>query len=120
VHISSGATAYQTQLLDRTTGLSTTDSTWTFDVGDWTSDGVPDLFAIRMSGSGCCTEVHIWSGSNQFQGSPVLDVATMFPWTNATYWSFATSDYDANGIVDLYVIKKQGANSKTELHVLAG
>jgi hypothetical protein len=62
IHILSGASNFQSFILQTGTALHETDNTFEFAVGDWNQDGRPDLFAIKKSNTGSkSTEVHIIS-----------------------------------------------------------
>jgi subtilisin-like proprotein convertase family protein len=68
VHVLSGADEFQSFSNHIATVLHQTDDTWAFAVADWDGDTVPDVVGIKKSltGSGS-TEVHVLSGTNQFQ-----------------------------------------------------
>jgi hypothetical protein len=119
VHILSGESNFQSFILHAATILHTTNFNYTFEAGDYNNNGIPDLFVIRMAGSGTGkTEVHVLSGANNFQ-SWLLHVATILHETDSTYWAFGVAHWDGDRAVDVFVIRKQGWSS-TEVHVLGG
>ncbi|KAK3686690.1 hypothetical protein LTR37_019570 [Vermiconidia calcicola] len=63
IHILSGATRFQTFLLQTDTALHKTDGTFDFAMADWDRTGPPDLVAIKKTGTGTnSTEVHVLAG----------------------------------------------------------
>lgn len=121
VHVLDGATRYRSFLLQTSTLLtnSGSDLSWKFEVGDYNGDGRSDLYGIRRNGSSGRTEVHVLDGANRFQRF-LLQRSTLLASTgNNDGWDFKLGDYDGDGQLDLYVIKK-GGTSATELHVLNG
>ena len=65
------------------------------------------------------TEVHILSGSNNFQ-SWLLQTGTILHETGGN-WTFRVSNYSGKGNKDLYCIAKNNTGSKTtEVHILNG
>lgn len=121
VHILNGASNFSSYLLQTTTLLHSTgsDNRWQFDLGHYNGDGRPDLFAIkRMAGSGK-TEVHVLNGTN-FK-SYLLQTATALGTTGSDLgWKFEVGDYNRDGKLDLYGIKRNGGSGRTEVHVLNG
>lgn len=68
VHVMSGASTYQTFILQMGSGLGETSSESDFVLGDYDRDGKPDLINVKktQTGSGH-TEVHILSGASNYQ-----------------------------------------------------
>ncbi len=68
VHILSRASSYQGFTLHIATPLgATSDSQFSYTLGDHDNDGIPDLYAVLMNGSGSGqTEVHIISGGSNY------------------------------------------------------
>ncbi|CAI7640315.1 unnamed protein product [Penicillium manginii] len=120
VHILSGASNFQSFILQTGTALHETDDTFEFAVGDWNGDGRPDLFAIKKSNTGSkSTEVHILSGDSNFQ-SFILQTGTALHETDDTF-EFAIGDWNGDGRPDLFAVKKSNTDSKsTEVHILSG
>ncbi|KAJ5500051.1 hypothetical protein N7453_009102 [Penicillium expansum] len=120
VHILSGASNFQTFILQTGTPLHETDDTFSFAVGDWNQDGRPDLFAIKKSNTGTkSTEVHILSGASNFQ-TFILQTGTPLHETDDTF-NFAVGDWNQDGRLDLFAIKKSNTGTKsTEVHILSG
>jgi hypothetical protein len=116
VHIASGASNYQTRILDTgTTFTPETDGVWL--MADYDQDGVPDLVFIKTSNTATGTvEVHIASGKSVYQTS-LLDTGTAFaPETDGT-WLMA--DFDRDGIPDLIFIKTSNTGT-VEVHIASG
>lgn len=120
VHILSGASSFQTPLVQIGTALQQTYGDWEFDIGDWDRDGIPDLIGIakRNTGSGR-TEVHVLSGRSTFQ-TFIVHQASVFGQADAS-WAFKMADWNRDGTLDLVGLKKYatGSNS-TEIHVASG
>lgn len=124
VHVLSGATGFQTWLLNVATPLPEvgSDGGWMFLLGDYNRDGKKDLYAIaRARPASTHTEVHVLGGANGFQ-SYLANIATPLPKTGTDVsWMFVLGDYNGDGAQDLYSILKTGTGSgKTEVHVLNG
>ena len=120
VHILSGKKNFQSWLLHTGTILHETDDNWDFCLGDYNNNGQLDLYAIgkRCTGSKS-TEVHILSGSNNFQ-SWLLHTGTILHETGGN-WEFGVSNYSGKGNKDLYCVAKNCTGSKTtEVHILNG
>jgi hypothetical protein len=68
VHILSRVSGYQNFSLHIATPLGpTTDSQFVYTLGDHDNDGIPDLYAVLMNGSGSGqTEVHVISGASNY------------------------------------------------------
>ena len=120
VHILSGKNNFQSWLLHTGTILHETGDNWEFCLGDYNHDGNLDLYAINKSQTGSkSTEVHILSGSNNFQ-SWLLHTGTILHETGNN-WTFGVSNYAGQGNKDLYAINKSQTGSKsTEVHILSG
>ncbi|AGK95749.1 NlpC/P60 family protein [Clostridium pasteurianum] len=116
VHILDGRTNFQTFLLHAAIPIERNNNNYDFELGDYNHDGKLDLYCIKRQGA-TSTEVHILNGSNNYQ-SFLLHTATALVKTD-TNWDFGVNDYNNDGTLDLYIIKKQGASS-TEVHILNG
>lgn len=114
LHVLDAANNYQSFLLHLRLPIEETDSNVSFRVGDYNGDGVNDLFCIKKKVSGR-TEVHVMDGSNNFS-SFLLQTRLPIEETDETV-DFQLGDYNKDGKVDLYVIKKNVVG-KTEVHVL--
>lgn len=75
VHVLNGASGFQDYLANIATGLATTGSggNWVFGVGDYNSDGKPDVYAFRKQSAHA--EVHVLDGANGFNTS-LLQIVT--------------------------------------------
>jgi hypothetical protein len=119
VHILSGASNFQTWLVNTGTALGTTTQFFAFDAADHNRDGVPDLVVIKMQGGSGKTEVHILSGTT-FQAW-LVQTATPQLQTDPTNWAFPVADWGLDGVPDLIILRRQGSGSgSTEVHILAG
>ncbi len=102
------------------TGLHETDENWEFLLGDYNNNGILDLYCIKKKNTGSnSTEVHILDGSTNFK-TFLFQTGTPLHETEEN-WKFLLGDYNQNGKLDLYCIKKcnTGSNS-TEVHILNG
>ena len=118
VHVASGASYYQTRTLETgTTFAPETDGTWL--LGDFEHSGKPDLVFIKTSNTGTGkVEVHVASGSSNYQ-TRILETGTTFaPETDGT-WLLA--DFQHSGKPDLVFIKTSNTGTgKVEVHVASG
>lgn len=91
-----------------------------FTLTDWNGDGTLDLVAIkRRHTESHSTEVHIFSGSSQFQRM-MLQTGTILEETDET-WSFGMGRWSGGDKPDLFAIKKSDTGTmSTEVHVLSG
>ena len=120
VHILNGNDNFQSYLLKTGTALQETDENWEFLVGDYNNNKILDLFCIKKKNTGSnTTEVHILDGSTNFKTFH-LQIKTPLHETEDNF-QFLLGDYNNNGKLDLYCIKKSntGTNS-TEVHILNG
>ena len=118
IYIMDRSTSYQSYLASIATTLGATNSNWSFDLADRNGDGVLDLFCINRVGGSNKTDVHILNGANGFQ-SFLANIATVLGATDST-WDFEVSDYNDDGIVDIFCIDRIGGSGKTDVHVLNG
>ena len=120
VHILNGENNYQNYLFQTQTALHETDGNWQFCLGDYNHDGCLDLYCIFKRNTGShTTEVHILSGKSNFQNY-LIQTKTILPETDET-WKFSLGDFNGDGSLDLYCIKKRNTGSnKTEVHILSG
>lgn len=122
VHVLDEGTAYKTYSLHAATMLANTGTArdWEFRTGDYNGDGRVDLYAIKKNGNSNFTEIHVLNGANKFQ-SYLLQVATPLGRTGSDgKWDFQLGDYNGDGRLDVYAIKRIGGGGKTEVHVLDG
>ena len=120
VHILDGSTHFKSFLFQIGTPLKETGDNWQFLLGDYNQNGKLDLYCIKKNDTGTnSTEVHILDGNDNFQ-SFHLEIKTALHETGDNF-QFLLGDYNQNGILDLYCIKKYntGSNS-TEVHILNG
>jgi hypothetical protein len=118
VHVASGASHYQTRILEvGTTFAPETDGTWL--MADYDRDGIPDLVFIKTSNTGTgMVEIHIASGASNYQ-TRILEVATTFAPENDGTWCM--SDYNRDGIPDIVFVKTSNTGTGTvEVHVASG
>jgi RHS repeat-associated protein len=124
VSVLNGADNFQTFLAQTATvfGATDADDIWSFAVGDYNSDGTPDIYLIKKASTGTGkTEVHVLNGANNFQ-SYLLQIGSVLGPTGAdSTWVFALGHYNLDGKPDLYAIKRaQNTSGKTEVSVLNG
>ncbi len=120
VHILDGSNDYQSFLLQTGTPFYETGKNCSFLLGDYNKNGILDLYCIKKNKTGTnSTEVHILDGSNNFQ-SFLLQTGTCLHETGNNF-EFGLGDFNNNGILDLYCIKKYDTgNNNTEIHILNG
>ena len=122
IHVLNGATGFQTFLTQQASvlGSTGTDDAWEFMLGDANGDNKLDIYAVKKQGSSGRTELHVLNGANGFQGY-LMNIATGLGATGSTnLWNFRLGDFDRDGILDLYCIKRVGDSQRTEIHILSG
>ncbi len=115
-----GGSRFQRVLLNTGTVLNETGNNFEFCAADYNGDGYTDLWAIKKSNTGTnSTEIHILNGKNNFQdfllqtGSILHEVVSDF--------EFEVGDYNKDGKMDLWAIKKKATESNTvEINILSG
>lgn len=120
VHVLNGQVSYADFLEHMETALGNTDYNWDFKLGDYNNDSHQDLFAIYRNGASGETELQVLDGANKFQNILLSTTIDIGHTTDRTKYDFEIGDYNSDGKVDLYMIVKEGANRKTEVHVLDG
>lgn len=120
VHIMDAANNYQSWVAQTATVLHETDNTWDFVAGDYNRDGVTDILGIKKSGTGSGkTEIHIMNGATNYT-TWMLQTGTALEQTGDNF-NFLVGDYNRDGTLDLFCIKKSDTGSRTtEVHVLDG
>ena len=120
VHILDGSNNYQSFLLQTGIPFHETEENCSFLLGDYNKNGKLDLYCIKKNKTGTnSTEVHILDGSNNYQ-SFLLQTGTCLHETGNNF-EFGLGDYNNNGTLDLYCIKKYDTgNNNTEIHILNG
>ena len=120
VHILNGNDNFQSYLLQTGTALHETGNNWEFLLGDYNQNGKLDLYCIKKSNTGTnSTEVRVLNGEDNFK-SFLLDTGTALPEVGDCY-DFKLEDYNNNGRLDLYCIKKFGNESNsTEINIISG
>lgn len=112
VHILSGASSYAEFILHNGTALEQTDKSTEFAVGDYDSDGHPDIYAIKKYGAGAAkTELNILGGEMNYSQF-ILNTGTSLAAADDSF-TFGIGDYNGDGKPDLYAIKKYNTASKT-------
>ncbi|MFZ2452530.1 MAG: VCBS repeat-containing protein [Methylovulum miyakonense] len=114
------AANFQNYILQTGTALHETDDSFTFALGNWNSNGRPDLFIIKKSNTGTgSTEVSILSGDSNYQHY-LLQTGTALHQTDHSF-EFAVADWNKDGWQDLVIIKKSNTGTgSTEVSVLSG
>ena len=102
------------------TALEETGDNWEFLLGDYNKNGTLDLYCIKKSNTGTnSTEVRVLNGEDNFK-SFLLDTGTALPEVGDCY-VFQLEDYNNDGKLDLYCIKKFGNESNsTEINIISG
>jgi hypothetical protein len=120
VHIMDAASNYGTWVVQTATALHQTDNTWDFVAGDYNRDGVTDLIGLKKSATGSkSTEIHIMNGATNYK-TWLKQTGTALEQTGDNF-DFQAGDYNRDGVLDLFCIKKSETGSKsTEIHVLDG
>lgn len=122
VHTLAGYANFQSYTRHLATALGRTgsDASWVFQFGNYNSDNVPDLYAIKKTGASGKLEVHVLNGADGFK-TYLLHIATAQGAPGAGLrWEFKIGDYNNDGRPDLYAIDKSGASGKVDVHVLNG
>ncbi len=120
LHVLDGKSNFQEFLLHAGTKLEEAEERFDFCLGDYNGDGTLDLYAIKKSATGSkSTELHVLDGKSNFQEF-LLHAGTKLEEAGECF-DFCLGDYNGDGTLDLYGIKKKstGSNS-TEVHVLDG
>ncbi|KAH8647919.1 hypothetical protein BX600DRAFT_443257 [Xylariales sp. PMI_506] len=119
VHVLSGASNFQTFILQSKTTLHETGDSFEFLMGPRRGNQPPDLIAVSKSNTGShASEVHILSGAKNYQEFTV-QTASALPETDGTF-QFALTDWNRDGSSDLVAIKKSNTGSRsTEVHILS-
>ncbi len=104
------------------TGLHQTDENWEFLLGDYNNNGILDLYCINKKNTKSnTTEVHILDGSTNFQTFLLPNKIETALHETGDDWQFLLGDYNKNGTLDLYCIKKNCIKKKyTEVYILDG
>jgi lysozyme len=91
VHALSRASGYQAFSIHTTTPLGyTSDAQFAYTLGDHDNDGIPDIYAVAMNGTGTGqTEIHVLSGASNYN-SWIEHTPTGLAPTNPTSWEFST------------------------------
>ncbi len=105
-----------------TTALSDTgaEGDWSFRAVDWNEDGEVDILGIRKAGGASGkTEVHILNGATGYKDYLLHAATPLEEAGRGGVWAFELGDYNNDGTLDLYAIKKV-TTTKTEVHILDG
>ena len=111
VHILSGASNYQSFLLQTGTILHETDYNWEFGVSNYLGKGKKDLYCVNKGNDrDNCSEIHILNGSQNYQSWAIQSITKM----HETDEKFEFYPVDRQ----LFVISREGASNSTELHAI--
>lgn len=122
IHVLNGSGGFKKYLLHSASSFPAAGNNdgWKFELGNYNSDNILDLYAVKKVGGSGRTEVHVLNGNGGFK-SFLLQKATILPTTGTdNSWDFKLADYDQDGVLDLFAIKKNGSSGRTEVHVLNG
>ena len=114
--------SYQRFIVQMATPLvQSEDANGSFMLSDLDRDGIPDLYFIkRKSTASNSIEVHVLSGKSNYKQF-LMQEPTPIPQADNANGDFMLSDFDKDGLPDLYFIKRRNTNSGTvEVHVLSG
>lgn len=117
LHVLNGKDNFQSFLLHKSIPLDITDDNFDFQLGDYTHDGVPDLFCINLNGTNS-TEVHVLDGKSDYQTFSAHE-ETALKILPGEDWEFGVGDYNNDNTADLYYMKKNAENT-TEIYILDG
>jgi peptidyl-Asp metalloendopeptidase len=94
VHILSGASNYQSFILNRRTALgpSGTDYTWNFKLGDYDRDGVSDVYSILRQGSSGKIEIHVLDGKTSYTTFSLHRATALPSVPSSNLWEFEILD----------------------------
>ncbi len=120
VHVLSGASNYQSFVLQTATTLHEVGENVEMKLTDWDGDGRSDLVAVIKTNTGTAsTEVHIMSQKSNYQ-SFIVQTGSALHVTDSS-WEFGFGDWNRDGRPDLFGLKKDGTGTgMTEVHVLNG
>lgn len=121
VHVLSGS-SYNTFSLHAATpyGVTGSNNRWIFRLGDYNKDGKPDLYLIDKAASGGKVVVYILSGATSFQTELLARTTITNALSVGTEWVVDVGDFNADGTPDIFLIGKNGAGGRTEVHILDG
>ncbi len=118
-----GANNFQSFLINDSQtilGQTGTDARWFFLAGDYNNDQKTDLYAIDRGSSGY-TKVYVLNGTNNFTSYLLQKTTTLSVPGTTPSTMFTLDDYNVDGKLDLYSIKKIGtASGKAEVTILNG
>src|SRR5262249_38697526 len=123
VHVLNGANSYQSFLLQTGTAITEADTAnFTFAVGDFNRDGVPDVFGFKRTNTGTGSlEVHVLDGANLYQVFSLHTGTSISQADAATNFSFALGDFNQDTIPDVIGTKFSNTGTGTlEIHILNG
>lgn len=89
-HILSGASSFQSYLLNRATVLPavSTDYRWDFKLADYNLDGVPDLYAINRQGNSGKVELTVVDGQSSFLTVTTTISTGQYSVPSSNLWEF--------------------------------
>lgn len=122
VHVLNGANGFKTFLSQKATALENTGSNnaWEFELGDYNGDEKLDIYVMKKISSSTTTELHVLNGADGYQTFLAHIATGIGAAGDSNVWNFKVGDYNRDGVLDLYCVKRVGNSGTTELHVLDG
>jgi hypothetical protein len=120
VHAFRRADAYHSYSVQVATGLGPTTLTrWSFGIGDYNGDRIPDLYAVdTQDNGGANTAVHIFGGDSNFATALLHRRLPNVGSASLDRWQFFVGDYDADNRADLYAVDtRDNGGANTAAHV---
>jgi hypothetical protein len=121
VHVLSGS-SYNAFSLHAATpyGVTGSNNRWIFRLGDYNNDGKQDLYVIDKAAASGRVAVYILSGATSFQTELLARTTITGALPTGTEWVVDVGAFNADSVPDLFLIGKNGAGGRTEVHILDG
>ncbi|MCH6482365.1 FG-GAP-like repeat-containing protein [Pseudoxanthomonas sp. LH2527] len=121
VHVLSGP-SYSSFSLHAATpyGAIGSNNRWISRLADYNGDSKPDLYLIDKAGVGGRVSVYILSGATSFQTELLARTTITGTLPTGTEWVVDVGDFNGDAVPDIFLIGKNGAGGRTEVHILNG